>query len=132
MRTLFFSLLLGLMITTPIIAQQIEHDFVLEGVHFEKCNKSKDWCLVLDAKGKYERMDYPKLKFFINDKLVADTDQLYGIVLENGYRMETNLKEIPKDFEFLIVVTALHRSNGTCFIYETGKVKRSDKTERKK
>jgi hypothetical protein len=132
MRALFFSLLLGLMIATPIIAQQVENDFVLEGVHFEKCNKSKDWCLVLDAKGKYERMDYPKLKFFINNKLVANTDQLYGVVLENGYTMETNLKEIPKDFEFLIVVTAMNRSHGDCFIYETGKVKRSDKAERKK
>jgi len=131
MRTLFFSLLLGLMITTPIIAQQIENDFSLEGVHFERCKESKDWCLVLDAKGKYERMDYPRLKFFINDKLVADTDQLYGVVLEDGYRIETNLKKKPEDFECLIVVTALHRSNGNCFIYETGMVKRSEKTERK-
>jgi hypothetical protein len=77
-------------------------------------------------------MDYPKLKFFINNKLVANTDQLYGVVLENGYTMETNLKEIPKDFEFLIVVTAMNRSHGDCFIYETGKFKRSDKAERKK
>lgn len=131
MRILFFSLLLGLMITTPIIAQQAENDFSLEGVHFEKCKKSKNWCLVLDAKGKYERMDYPRLKFFINDKLVADTDQLYGMILEDGYRIETNLKEIPKDFECLIVVTALHRSNGDSFIYETGMVKRFEKNERK-
>lgn len=130
MKTFFFSLLLGLMITVPTIAQEVENDFVLEGVHFERCNKSKDWCLVLDSKGKYERMDYPKLKFFINDKLVADTDQLYGIVLENGYSIETNLKEVPEDFELLIVVTALHRNVGGCFVYKTNRIEEREELEK--
>lgn len=127
MRTLFFSLFLGLMIATPIVAQQAENDFELEAVHFEKCKTSKGWCLVLKTKGKYERMDYPKLKFFINDELVANTDQLYGVVLEDGYKIETNLKTIPKNFECLIVVTTLNRSNGDCFIYKSKEVIKSKK-----
>jgi hypothetical protein len=129
MRTLFFSLLVGLITTASVAAQEIKSDFELEGVHFEKCKTSKNWCLVLDAKGVYERMDYPKLKFFINDKLVADTDQLYGIVLDNGYTIETDLKEVPEDFEFLIVVTAMNRSKGDCFIFQSEERKKPKEVE---
>jgi hypothetical protein len=127
MKIFFFSLLLGLMITAPTIAQEVESDFgqqvkndlEIKDVRFERCEKSKDWCLVLDTKGKYERMDYPQLRFFINNELVAETAQLYGIVIEDGYYIETNLKEIPKDFELLIVVTTLNRRNGDCIVYQT-------------
>lgn len=131
MRILLFSLFLGLMTTAPSIAQEIDNSVVVKNtleikdVRFERCEKSQDWCLVLDTKGIYERMDYPQLRFFINNELVAETPQLYGVVIEDGYNLETNLKEIPKDFELLIVVTNLNYSNGDCLTYRT----RGDKTK---
>lgn len=131
MRILLLSLFLGLVTTAPSIAQEIDNSAVVKNtleikdVRFERCEKSKDWCLVLDTKGIYERMDYPQLRFFINNKLVAETPQLYGVVIEDGYNLETNLKKIPEEFELLIVITNLNYNNGDCLTYRT----RGDKTK---
>lgn len=125
MRIFLFSLFLGLMTTAPSIAQEIDNSVVVKNtlkikdVRFERCGEFKDWCLILDTKGEYERMDYPQLRFFINNELVAETPQLYGIVIEDGYNIETNLKEVPEDFELLIVVTNLNYNNGDCLTYRT-------------
>lgn len=118
MKSAIISFLLGFVLTMPLKAQDVINTFKLEGVELKECKNGEGKCLVLKGKGKYERMDYPRLKIFINNQLVADTGPLYGITIGDGYSISTNLKKLSDVFECLVVVTAMHHSEGDLFVHE--------------
>ncbi|MGH1339355.1 MAG: hypothetical protein ACRBFS_24765 [Aureispira sp.] len=122
MRTILFIGILSLLLNAPIIAQRfIKNTFVLENVRFKPSNNDGLQYIILEGKGIYERMDYPRVKIFINNELIADSRQLYGITIKNGHQFITTLKKVPKKFECLVVITTINHSDGHSFSFHTRK-----------
>ncbi len=117
MKRLMLSLILGIVACIPLQAQKVINDLELKGIHLEKCKAYEGYCLVFEAEGTYSRNDYPQMKIFINDALVAETGWLYGIGLRDGYEIETMLTELPDNFECLVAIQLLHRNKGDLFTY---------------
>lgn len=129
MRTLLFGLIVGLIITTPLRAQEVTNDFVLKDLRLEKCKQSDEWCLIVEAKGTYKHMRYPQMKIFVNDQLVANTGGLYGLELKDGYSIATTLKELPDAFECFLVITDMTYTDNDLFVLKKQKSRKIKKTE---
>ena len=117
MRTSILIIIISLLCYT-ITQAQIINTYTLENVHFEPTPNSEFLTVILKGKGKYERMDYPRIRIFVNNALVADSDLMYGVIMDNKYQLTTNLKEAPKNFECLVVITNIHQQNSDLFAFK--------------
>lgn len=119
MKTLLSLLLATFLLSVSVMAQSpIINTFILEDVQFTPQKEGDFLNITLKGSGKYERMDYPRLKIFVNDQLAASTGILYGMIIEDGYQLSSTLKEIPEKAEILVVITSLHHQDGAVFSYK--------------
>lgn len=119
MRILLSFIFATFLLSAPTMAQSpIINTFILEDVQFTPQKEGDFLNITLKGSGKYERMDYPRLKIFVNDQLAASTGILYGMTIEDGYQLSSTLNEIPEKAEILVVITSLHHQDGAVFSYK--------------
>ena len=100
MRTSILIAIISFLCYT-ITQAQITNTYSLEDVHFKATPNSEFLTVTLEGKGQYERMDYPRVRIFVNNVLVADSGLMYGVIIDNEYQLKTNLKEAPKDLSLI-------------------------------
>lgn len=132
MKTSLLIALISLLCGT-ITQAQVTNSYTLENVRFKSTPDSEFLTIELEGKGKYERMDYPRIRIFVNNALIADTDLLYGVVIDKQYTLLTSLKEAPQKFECLFVITNIHQQDSHAFAFKNNppmpKKKKKEKKE---
>jgi hypothetical protein len=118
MKTNILIVIISLLCYT-ITQAQITNTYSLENVRFKATPGSEFLTIVLEGKGKYERMDYPRTRIFINNALIVDTGRGYGVIMDEKHEMLTTLKEAPTTFECFVIITNMKNHNGDVFSFES-------------